>query len=107
MRLWLDDLRPAPGVDWVWCLTVERAFQEIGVNVGQGIEWECASLDHDLGPGRMQGVHLLDWMANHNIWPTLYITVHSMNPVGRETMLRLIDRYGPYTHKPDLFTRSV
>jgi hypothetical protein len=102
MKLWLDDLRPSP-VDWEWCTSAEKAIIKIAFAVtGEG--WTHASLDHDLGPG-MQGVHLLDWMANHSIWPTDEITIHSMNPVGRETMLRLIDRYGPYDLRPSLFVR--
>jgi hypothetical protein len=105
VKLWLDDLRPAPSVEWTWCLDVASAIIAILMNQN---DWTHASLDHDLGKvGAPEGVHLLDWMANYNLWPTEEIAVHSMNPVGRETMLRLIDRYGPYDERPSLFVRRM
>jgi hypothetical protein len=108
MKLWLDDLRPPPDETWTWCLTVEEAVVKIFFQRWlMRPVWTHASLDHDLGPNALEGVKLLDWMANFNLWPTEEITVHSMNPVGRETMLRLIDRYGPYDERPSLFVRRM
>ena len=110
MNLWLDDLRPAPP-GWTHARTVAEATEFM--TEGQV---DDMSLDHDLGhvedcPGCLadphdpamvrhidaaNGKHFVLWMIEHNCWPKNKPTVHSMNPVGRETMLALIGRYGPY-----------
>lgn len=36
------------------------------------------------------------WMAEHDIWPSESIEVHSSNPPGAQRMCALIERYGPY-----------
>ena len=41
------------------------------------------------------GYDLCLWMAEHGIWPAEKPTVHSMNPVGRQRMEGVIDRYFP------------
>lgn len=50
--------------------------------------------DHDLGDYAYDGgdgIKLLDWLAeNERFYP---IRLHTMNPVGRENMLRMIRRY--------------
>lgn len=50
--------------------------------------------DHDLGDYAYDGgdgIKLLDWLAeNDRFYP---IRLHTMNPVGRENMLRMIRRY--------------
>lgn len=92
-RLWLDDLRPAPP-GWVHVHSVNAA---IAVLESQAVA--SASLDHDLGVHAANGgdgVALVDWMAEHNCWPTEGIRVHSFNPIGSQNMLRTIDRYSPY-----------
>lgn len=58
-----------------------------------------ASLDHDLGDFAHDGGdawRLVDWMAEHDVWPAESISVHSANPIGVSRMLSTIDRYGPY-----------
>ena len=95
MKLWLDDIRPAPE-GWVWAVSVDKAIYFItSSNL-----FEEASLDHDLGDYANEGgngVQLTDWMAEKNIWPENKIRVHSANPVGVKTMLATIDTYGPYS----------
>lgn len=106
-RLWLDDLRPAPP-GWTHVKTVQEAEEHLLNN-----EVDEASLDHDLGhsPGcpacqptadaRSQhidapnGKHLVLWMIEHSKWPKNKPNIHSQNPVGRETMRALVDRYFP------------
>ena len=100
MRLWLDDVRPAP-VGWVWVKTVDEAIACLQTG---GVEE--ASFDHDLGRCavcadcvkcacrcHLTGTTLVDWMAAENIWPRTKPRVHSSNPVGRERMRQTIDRY--------------
>lgn len=112
MKLWLDDIRPAP-IGWWHVKTVEEAKTLLlAGNV------EVASLDHDLGACEAclngvsaeewlelneyqsmphcshvgTGYDLCVWMAEHNIWPK-QVQVHSANPVGRERMEGVIERY--------------
>ncbi len=120
MKLWLDDVRPAPD-GWVHAKTTSEAC-----DVMLAGQVEEASLDHDLGvcatclPGRLDefGDVVLDpprrclcdtrrcvcgchqtghdfvlWCAAQNRWPASKPHVHSMNPVGAANMRAVIDRY--------------
>lgn len=115
MKLWLDDMRPAP-IGWHWAKTVQEA-QEL-LRTGKVDE---ASLDHDLGAcadcmggkspeewlqltGFTQmpncdhfgtGYTLVCWMEEHDIWPANKPTVHSRNPAGAAKMRAAIDRRFP------------
>ena len=91
--LWLDDVRPAPA-GWTHVRSVNAAVREL--SSGSVVR---ASLDHDLGDYEADGgdgIKVLDWMAEHDVWPAEGVTVHSANPVGRDRMLVTIRRYGPY-----------
>lgn len=93
MRLWLDDIRPAPD-GWVHARSVRAAVTHLAT--GQVTE---ISLDHDLGDHAHDGgdgIAVVDWMAEHDVWPPDGLTVHSGNPVGRDQMLATVDRYSPY-----------
>ena len=85
MKLWLDDLREAPQ-GWVWAKTVKdaKAYLETGTVTH-------ASLDNDTG-GK-EGRKLVLWMAETGNWPTESCVVHSMNPVAKEYMQGMIERY--------------
>ena len=54
------------------------------------------SLDNDLGELIPEGHTVVYWMAENNVWPTNRPTIHSANPVRKEFMDAMIDRYGPY-----------
>ncbi|TCJ16910.1 hypothetical protein E0L93_09415 [Rubrobacter taiwanensis] len=95
MRVWLDDLRPAPG-GWEWARTVEEAI----ISLLSENEVKEMSLDHDLGEGIEEGYALCLWMAEHGVWPTRRIAVHSANPPGAERMCGVIERYGTYRRAP-------
>lgn len=93
MKLWLDDVL-APPDGWVHARSVNA-----GIALMSGTGVTVASLDHDLGDYASDGgdgVRLVDWMAEHDTWPSQGIRVHSANPVGAAAMLRTIDRYSPY-----------
>lgn len=93
IRLWLDDIRPAP-LGWVHACSVHAAIEVL-----ESQPVALASLDHDLGVHAINGgdgVALVDWMAEHDTWPTEGIRIHSFNPIGSQNMLRTIDRYAPY-----------
>lgn len=87
MKLWVDDVRPAPP-GWTWARTLDEAQ---GYLVRGGVEE--ASLDHDLGFEEPDGSALVRWMAMTGHWPKAKPTVHSLNPVGRAYMLGVIERY--------------
>lgn len=97
VKLWVDDLRPAPR-GWYWATSVDEAI---------GILMDCyvdtMSLDHDLGDEGggdtiklVQKIVWLQEVAGVKVWPENRPLIHSMNPVGRDNMNALIDRYGPY-----------
>jgi hypothetical protein len=93
MKLWLDDIRPAP-TGFLHAHSVNEAIRLIE-------QHGCshASLDHDLGEFNEdggEGYALTVWMAEHDRWPTQGIRIHSANVVGLRRMLGVIDRYGPY-----------
>jgi len=93
MKLWLDDVRPEPP-GWTRAHSVAEAIAYLSAG-----EVTCASLDHDLGDHEADGgdgINVVDWMAEHGVWPVDGVTVHSANPVGRDRMLATIRRYSPY-----------
>ena len=81
MKIWLDDLRVAP-----------EGYE----TAKSGEEIEVLDLDHDLGDYAYDGgdaIKLLDYLAERE---TFYpIEIHTANPVGRENMYRMLDRYWP------------
>jgi len=124
MKLWLDDIRPAPS-GWHHVKNIREAKDVLITGLVTH-----ASLDHDLGACSecMQGKSVEEWMADHNnqampncthfgtgydlvtwmeenkIWPTEYINVHSANPVGRARMQQVMAKNVPHLyylgHKP-------
>jgi hypothetical protein len=114
MKLWLDDIRPAPD-GWCWVKTDAEARI-----VMQSGPIEEASLDHDLGAckecmGDMEdaedwlsrnqyvsmpncphfgtGYTFVCWMEETGHWPLKKPRVHSANPVGRAKMQAAIDKH--------------
>ena len=90
MKIWLDDIRPAPD-GYYHCHSVEEAKRNILKCEEKGFEIAVIDCDHDLGDFANDGgggISLLDWLAERN---SLYpIEIHTMNPVGRENMQRLL-----------------
>ena len=92
MKIWLDDLRPAPA-GFVWCRSVNEAKRLIAEQeTSQPIV--CIDCDHDLGDyadDGGDGIRLLDWLLERG---TLYpVALHTMNPVGRDNMRRMLQRH--------------
>ena len=94
MKIWLDDMRPAPD-GFVWCRSVNEAKSVIE-EAERSSSVELIDCDHDLGDYAQDGgdgIKLLDWLAERG---TFYpIALHTMNPVGRDNMLRTINAYWP------------
>lgn len=111
MKIWVDDVRPAPE-GYVWCKSVNeakntitsanakivKAFKE-GVPFDNSLYIELIDLDHDAGQFAEDGgdyIRLLDWLEWLYDGKDTYtkFKIHSMNPVGRENIRRIIERNG-------------
>lgn len=114
MRLWIDDVRPAPE-GYYWAKSISTAIYEImrynkeadyiwyyyilGYYDRETLErhlsvWQIEeiSCDNDLGPDEPEGYKLLDWLeATGHSYP---IHIHTDNPVARERMRAIIERNG-------------
>lgn len=94
MKLWVDDIRPAPE-GWYQARSVNVAKEMIIAN------WEnieMLSIDHDSGDYNKWGgdyINILKWLEeaeyqyNKKI-VTFPIQIHSMNPVGVQNMRNII-----------------
>lgn len=92
MKLWVDDVRPAP-YGYVWVKTVNDAILQIEMHEQNNIPFLLISLDHDAGDyGPSDYIKVLDWLEETG--RNYPIRIHSMNPVGVENMRRIIERNG-------------
>ena len=99
MKLWIDDIRPAPE-GYIWCHSVYRAIKEIEI-FEQNISYdslekiELIDIDHDAGDYARYGgdyIKLLDWLEETG--RSYPIRIHSQNPVGVANMRAIIQRNG-------------
>ena len=102
MKIWVDDVRPAPE-GYVWCITTNEAKVVIqNVMALQHITYnetvpaiDLIDLDHDAGDFVMYGgdyIKILDWLEKQG-W-NIPIRIHSMNPVGIQNMRAIIQKNG-------------
>lgn len=95
VKLWLDDLRPAPE-GYELARSVREAQAVIEQIEAEGGTIEVIDLDHDLGDYAQfggDGIKLLDYLLERD---TLYpVKFHTANPVGRANMERMVQRYWP------------
>lgn len=94
MKLWIDDVRPAPS-GYTWVKTVYQARNTIEDAEDCKIPIELISLDHDAGRYYGYGgdyIKILDWLEETG--RNYPIHIHSMNPVGVENMRAIIARNG-------------
>ena len=99
MKLWIDDVRPAPdGYVWIKSVDVAKETIEKMDNEINQFYWgkiEIISLDHDAGDYALYGgdyIKLLDWLEETG--RNYPIKIHSMNPVGVQNMRAIIERNG-------------
>ena len=83
--IFLVDVREPPdlpGVDWEVARNMEQFQALICKHLGDKLY--IVSLDHDLGTDPVTGFTCLRWLLNNRkVTPdSLYVTCHSMNPVG-------------------------
>ena len=118
MKLWIDDLRPAPD-GYVWCKSVSNARMIIEeseclvkyhthqisshrlngnlkhISKVQQYTIELIDIDHDAGDYTQYGgdyIRLLDWLEETG--RNYPIRIHSMNSVGVANMRAIIERNG-------------
>ena len=103
MKLWIDDLRPAP-YGYVWCKSVKEAKWRIESAedvctifplVDEQPPIELIDIDHDAGEFAKYGgdyIKLLDWLEETG--RNYPIRIHSMNSVGRMNMEAICHRNG-------------
>jgi hypothetical protein len=110
MKLWVDDVRPAPS-GYVGCNSVNEAITAIKLREAliertlqeytpserrmKDLSIELIDIDHDAGDYASDGgdyIKLLDWLEETG--RNYPIHIHSMNPVGRDNMRRIIQRNG-------------
>lgn len=104
MRIWVDDIRQPP-MGYVWCKTVNEVKTVITCMMKmQDIECtsflpviELLDLDHDAGEYATYGgdyIEILNWLEKQG-WDLYFpVRLHTMNPVGRENMRRIIEKNG-------------
>ncbi len=97
ITLWVDDLRPMPegymfhaktSAEAIYWLSFFKPHQWCGT-----CKLTEMSLDHDLGGDDTTRPVVL-WMIENDFWP-VEVKVHTANPVGREWLEGMIERYKP------------
>lgn len=98
MKLWIDDVRPAPE-GYVWCKSTLNALRTIYHNAK---DIEEISIDHDAGDYAKEGGDFIEVMkemerlTRRNVMDFSHIKffLHSANPVGVANMRAIIEKNG-------------
>lgn len=94
MKLWVDDIRPAPK-GYNVARSVNDAILKIRLAQFMQDDIDVIDIDHDAGDYVNEGgdyIKLLDWLEQVGI--SCPIHIHSMNPVGIQNMRAIIERNG-------------
>ena len=101
MKLWIDDIRPAPA-GYFWAKSVNEAKAIILDSEEQtaiprmyncDFRIKLIDIDHDAGDYVCDGgdyIKLLEWLEETN--RNIPIHIHSMNPIGIANMRTIIQR---------------
>ena len=108
MKVWLDDVRPAPdGYIWIksvneakdFILACERAYANLFTKekrYNTTLLPRYWDIDHDAGEYTKEGgdyIELLIWLEKTNR-VNFTFKIHSANPVGAKNMRRIIEKNG-------------
>lgn len=90
MKLWIDDIRPAPE-GYVWLKSSQQAVDYINFLAERCINIKVIDIDHDAGEYANDGgdyINILNWLERQHL--SYPIHIHSMNPVGIQNMRAII-----------------
>lgn len=94
VKIWIDDEREPPDYSWQWCVTSDDA-----IDLLCEYDPEVISFDHDLGKAddgeddnAMRVVDQIEIWSESGVITKFEWQVHSMNPVGRENIIRAMNR---------------
>ena len=99
MKLWVDDVRPAPE-GYMWCKSTNEALRLIVSNID---EVEELHLDHDMGDTfGGDAIIILNELERRSHWDkdfalivkNIIFKLHSANPVGVANMRAIIQKNG-------------
>ena len=99
VKIWVDDVRPAPE-GYIWCKSVNETIDTIEIVNTCSDSFDSPisliDLDHDAGDFYQDGgdyIRLLDYFEEAYGRGLPYaIRIHSMNPVGVQNMKRIIEK---------------
>ena len=98
MKLWIDDLRPAPE-GYIWITSVNQA--KIAIKTYERNPYDdkvLIDIDHDAGDYSAEGgdyIKFLDWLESEgHVDEGFTFHIHSMNPVGIQNMRTIIQKNG-------------
>lgn len=101
-KMFIDDERFPVSQDFIVVRTVDEAISKIKEN---GCP-EFISFDHDLGNNIPTGYDLAKWLIeedlnlNGDFLPTNFsFYVHSQNPIGKENIIGLLEKYLVYRNE--------
>lgn len=96
MKIWIDDIRPAPE-GYIWCKSVNEVIDTISLSDEYfDLPITLIDMDHDAGDYASDGgdyIKFLDYCEE--CWGKdlpFDIRIHSMNPVGRQNMLAICEK---------------
>jgi hypothetical protein len=93
MKLWIDDVRPAPEGYW-WAKSTNEVIRFIS-EYDNYFKIELLDIDHDSGDYYWDGgdyIRILDWLEETS--RNYPIRIHSQNVVGVQNMRAIIERNG-------------
>ena len=113
-NLFIDDERVPTDVSWapaqqlilyhseIWIIA--RNFAQVAELVNQRGMPKRISFDHDLGAGERTGYDIaqylvdLDMDGKHKFPKDFQFYAHSMNPIGRDNIMRYLTRYTEFVN---------
>lgn len=93
MKLWIDDVRLPPDDSWIHAENSDEALSFMQHCLDNNVPLDSVAYDHDLG-GDDNTRKIIMWQIEHNLFPSDVIIL-TANPVGREWIVGMINRYFP------------
>lgn len=102
MKLWIDDIRPAPkGYKWIKSVHEAKITCCQFIDPNKILHIDEFNLDHDAGDYNYLGgdyIEFLKWLSEKSYylnWKIIGVFhIHSMNPVGVQNMRAIIQKNG-------------